>query len=262
MAITNPTTGASLGNDPQNLAYFRSLVPEGRSLFRQGYDEARATARPGDLAAMAQLVRSLHRAIDIRDNDYVRKAPAGGAPVECAAGCYFCCHQTIMVSAPEAVTIAAFIRSQSLETPDLTAYAAAIAGLDPAARYAQGLPCALLKDHRCGIYDARPETCRSYLSLSRARCERYVTVTKDDGLVILRDPHTLNPFLIAGADWALVQAGFQMVWMELTALLAQATQPGVCDRWIAGEAVFTAATNDDYLARLELLARTFLTPAA
>ena len=257
MEIVNPTTGASISSDPQSLAYFRSLVPQARSLFQQGYDEARETARAGDLSSMVRLVRSLHRTIDIMVREDVGKAATAGTPVECAAGCYFCCHQNIMVSAPEAVTIAMFIRSNALDVPDLTAYAAAIGGLDPAARYAKALPCPLLKDQRCGVYDDRPETCRSYLSLSRARCERYVTVTKDDGLIILRDPHTLHPFLIAGADWALVQAGFQMVWMELAQLLAQATQPGVCDRWIAQEAVFTAASNDDYLARLELIAKAF-----
>jgi Fe-S-cluster containining protein len=259
MAITNPTTGASLGNDPQNLAYFRSVVPEARSLFRQGYEAARETVRVGDLASLLQLVRGLHRTIDLRGNEYVRKTAATGAPVACAAGCHFCCHQNIMVSAPAAVTIAESLRAQPVEMPDLAAYAAARDGLDLAERYAKALPCPMLDDQRCGIYDDRPETCRSYFSLSRARCERYVTVAKDDGLVILRDPHTLNPFLIAGADWALAQAGFQMVWMELTPLLAQATRPGVGERWIAQEAVFTAAENDDYLARLALIAKTFLT---
>ena len=259
MAIVNPTTGASIADDPQSLAYFRSVIPEARSLFRQGYDAARDTVRPGDLASMLRLVHILHRTMDILGREHVRKATATGAPVECAAGCHFCCHQNIMVSAPEAVAIAHFIGTQSLDVPDFAAHAAAIAGLDAPARYAAALPCPLLKDQRCGIYDERPEPCRSYLSLSRARCERYMTVTKDDGLVILRDPHTLNPFLIAGADWALVQAGFQMVWMELSQLLAQATRPGVCDRWMAQETVFTAASNDDYLARLELIARTFMT---
>jgi hypothetical protein len=141
---------------------------------------------------------------------------------------------------------------------DFASHAAAIAGLAPPARYAKGLPCPLLEDQRCSIYDDRPETCRSYLSLSRARCERYMAVTTDDGLSILRDPHTLHPFLIAGADWGLVQAGFQMVWMELTPLLAQAARPGVCDRWIAGEAAFTAAANDDYLARLAHVAKAMM----
>ena len=100
MAIVNPTTGASLPDD-QSLAYFRSLIPEARSLFRQGYDEARDTVRAGDLDSMLRLVRSLHRTMDIAGREHVGKAANKGTPVECAAGCHFCCHQNIMVSAPE-----------------------------------------------------------------------------------------------------------------------------------------------------------------
>lgn len=244
-------------NDPQDQAYFRSLAPQARALFRQGFEEARDTVRPGDLGSMVRLVRSLHRAVDIMGREHVAKATAAGNPIECAAGCWFCCHQAIMVSAAEAVTIAEYLRTQALDVPDLDAHAAAIDGLAPPARYAKGLPCPLLQDGRCGVYEDRPETCRSYQSLSRARCERYMSVTTEDGLVILRDPHTLHPFLIAGADWGLMQAGFQMVWMELTPLLAQAMRPGVSECWMAREPAFTPAPNDDYVARLELVAKAF-----
>jgi hypothetical protein len=247
-----------LPNDPQSQAYFQSVVPQARILFRQGYDEARQTARPGDLDSVVRLVRSLHRAVDIMGREHVAKAANAGNLVECAAGCWFCCHQQIMVSAPEAVLLAQHIRERALDVPDLAAHAVAIDGLAPPARYAKGLPCPLLQDQRCSVYDDRPETCRSYLSLSRARCERYMSVTTADGLVILRDPHTLHPFLIAGADWGLMQAGFQMAWMELTPFLAQATQPGVCERWIAQEEPFTTGTNDDYGARLAHVAKAMM----
>jgi hypothetical protein len=243
-----------VADDPQSQAYFRSVIPQARALFRQGFDEARATVRAGDLASVATLVRNLHRAIDIMGREHVGKAAGAGNMVECAAGCAFCCHQNITVSAPEAVTIAQSLR----EMPDFAAHAAAIDGLDFVGRYAKRLPCIFLTDQRCGIYDDRPEPCRSYLSLSRAQCERYVSVATDGGLTILRDPHTLHPFLVAGADWALVQAGFQMVSMELTSLLAQATGPGVCERWIAQEAVFTAPPGDDYRARLEHVAKAMM----
>lgn len=245
-------------NDPQSQAYFRSLVPQARTLFRQGHDAARDTVRSGDLASLAQLVRDLHRTVDVMGKDHVARAAAAGNHVECAAGCWYCCHQSIAVSAAEAVTIAAVLRATARDVPDLAAHAAAIDGLDAPARYAQGLPCPFLQDQRCSIYEDRPETCRSYLSLSRARCERYMAVAQDAGLVILRDPHTLHPFLMAGADWWLAQAGFQMVSMELTPLLAQAIQPGVCERWMAGEAPFTPAAGDDYPARLAHVAKAMM----
>jgi hypothetical protein len=246
-------------NDPQSQAYFRSVVPQARVLFRQGYDTARETVRAGDLASVVALVRSLHQTIDGMGRDHVAKAASAGNLVECAAGCWYCCHQTITVSAAEAVTIAAFLRAQARAVPDLAAHARAIDGLDPPARYAKGLPCPLLQDQCCSIYADRPETCRSYLSLSRARCERYMAAAQDAGLVILRDPHTLHPFLMAGADWWLAQAGLQMVSMELSGLLAQALAPGACDRWAAGEAVFTPPATDDYPARLAHVARAMMT---
>ncbi|MEI9986538.1 MAG: hypothetical protein WDN69_27225 [Aliidongia sp.] len=47
------------------------------------------------------------------------------------------------------------------------------AALGDEMRIAGGLPCALLADGVCSVYEARPLTCRAIYSYDRAACERF-----------------------------------------------------------------------------------------
>ncbi|HVJ55043.1 MAG TPA: YkgJ family cysteine cluster protein [Aliidongia sp.] len=166
----------------------------------------------------------------------------------CAQGCDACCHQRIACTVPEAIGIALGLSARSDEE------IAGVAGrarevheksatLDPLARIRTGLPCPLLQDGACSIYEMRPLACRTVNSYDRKACDRFFrafafdkprpqwgTITEATGQMLLGFGRALDS---VGLDGGLV---------ELSSALAMIlADPGLIDRYLAGERVFEAA---------------------
>jgi Fe-S-cluster containining protein len=94
----------------------------------------------------------------------------------CTRGCDYCCHQRVEVRPYEAFVLAEHIRSRMTpaEQADvknrLTANRERIGALAPLAHTQAGIPCALLDNGVCSVYEARPAACRKYYSLSVDTC--------------------------------------------------------------------------------------------
>src|SRR5262249_51463363 len=80
-------------------------------------------------------------------------------------GCDWCCHLTVGTSVPEVVRIVEYLR-QALSPEEFAALRERVLrldgqrrGLKSVKRGAARLPCALLVNHRCAAYPARPLTC-------------------------------------------------------------------------------------------------------
>jgi Fe-S-cluster containining protein len=143
--------------------------------------------------------------------------------VACKAGCDHCCHQSVGVTAPEALAIAAHLRQAS--APELLAVVKVrlaerlerTRGLSADERFSPELPCPFLQQGSCSIYDVRPLVCRGMNSLDAEECERR-----------LRDPEARAEFLARGAGGhcfvepiraaQAVSAGLQLAGAELYAL--------------------------------------------
>lgn len=108
-------------------------------------------------------------------------ARAAGAPIACAAGCTFCCHQRVGIFPFEAIAL-----YRHLHTQQSPAQVAAISQriLDNARRIdaltveehrRANLACAFLQAGRCSAYAVRPQACATYHSTSRERCEHAFT---------------------------------------------------------------------------------------
>ncbi len=124
-------------------------------------------------------------------------ARATGAPIACAAGCTFCCHQRVGVFPHEAAAL-----YRHLRTHQSPAEAAAIEQriLENAARIdaltadehrRANIPCAFLQDGRCSAYAVRPQACAAYHSMSRLHCE-YAYEHPDD----MGTPKNARPVLL------------------------------------------------------------------
>jgi Fe-S-cluster containining protein len=113
-------------------------------------------------------------------------------PVACKAGCAWCCSTQVIVSAPEVVYLAEYLRdTRSKEELDalreqLAAQWSRVKNIPVLERLLVGVPCALLRqsDNCCSVYDARPLACRGHTSLDAGKCEaatrsKGVTVTSD-----------------------------------------------------------------------------------
>lgn len=96
--------------------------------------------------------------------DAMAKAHEGVAP--CHEGCSHCCHMAVQVSLTEAKAIAK-ATGRALTIPPAAELRLSDANtLARRERYI-GVPCSLLKDGRCSVYEHRPWACRVHYSLDR-----------------------------------------------------------------------------------------------
>jgi Fe-S-cluster containining protein len=117
--------------------------------------------------------RQLLRELDARS----AAARAEGAPIACAAGCTFCCHQRVGIFPYEAMTLYEHLRTQqpaaeaAIIEQRILANARRIDALTADEHRRASLACAFLQDGRCSAYAVRPQACAAYHSTSRQHCE-------------------------------------------------------------------------------------------
>jgi Fe-S-cluster containining protein len=101
----------------------------------------------------------------------------GRKPV-CQKGCSYCCHLLVVVTIPEILAIAQHVRENfTLKERETLLRAidtalAATKGLSRKERMDTRVPCPLLKEGSCSVYDNRPLPCRSYHSFDVEECKR------------------------------------------------------------------------------------------
>lgn len=171
----------------------------------------------------------------------VNKMPQAPA-YECAAGCNFCCHGAVSVSAPEAFRIARRLAaSPAAERDGILARAQARKTSTFEAALTLRTACPLLVDGNCSVYEDRPMGCRQFVSTSQQGCRTafeartadlpFVPAAANAGLVIRS--------LLLGATASL---GLKPETYELSsALLVIAAEPDAEERWLKGEDVFATA---------------------
>lgn len=165
----------------------------------------------------------------------------------CSKGCRWCCHQPVLVGAPEAIALASEL-GRTFGPLGRERLAEAIAqrarrvgaGPDWRTRWlADRLPCAFLAaDGSCAIHARRPAICRGYHSLSRQACEqRYAG---DGGVLpVDRASHLGANGLLHGMLDASRQSGRDHHLYELHgAVLHALTDAGCARRWTGGGDAF------------------------
>lgn len=115
------------------------------------------------------VARDLHKQID----NLVDIIKSKGVEFACKKGCSLCCNIRVEALAPEVFYIARVIKSK-LSDDELVEM---IAKLKSHAKKAKDLrleeydiPCPMLENDICSIYDIRPAMCRKYNSLDSAVC--------------------------------------------------------------------------------------------
>ena len=171
---------------------------------------------------------------------------AAAADIQCRAGCSFCCHQNTDVTIPEALLVALQLGDEKdPRRAAILAAADAFRDLDDEARIATGMPCPLLVDKRCSVYDMRPITCRSLTSPDAARCQAAMQSLEAGQGPQPIEIYVVLQFLCGGEQGAIRglcrDLGLQSDMVELTQTVAAIIRdPMLMERWAAGEKVFTA----------------------
>lgn len=178
---------------------------------------------------------------------YMLEAPASA----CKAGCGWCCHQQVGVSAPEAIRIAVHLRAlPEADAKALTTRVADVAqrtaGMTTAQRAASKLACPFLgADGACTIYAVRPLRCRGLHSIDVEFCiachddidsMRRKLEAGELKPVYLETPERIYDSALAGVLKALSKgAPKAVVSLELAAAIAALlAQPKLAERWLAG----------------------------
>jgi Fe-S-cluster containining protein len=170
-------------------------------------------------------------------------------PLDCRAGCSYCCHLTVLTDPLTVLRIGRFV-AESFDEAARNRLKARIAerqrrhaGLGQKERRERRDPCPLLEDGRCTVYPVRPLSCRAFNSVDVGACEREIF---EGGKPELVDSWNI-PWLAAlavseGMATGLIEAGYVDGELELTTALAIALEwPNAAERWLAGEPIFTRA---------------------
>jgi uncharacterized protein len=99
--------------------------------------------------------------------------------LHCQKACTYCCRKPgVLISIPELLRVLDYVRKHfddravSALRERSTRYAAEVAGRDVNQPSAASVPCPLLVDDLCSVYEARPLVCRGYNSTDVEACRR------------------------------------------------------------------------------------------
>jgi len=230
--------------------------------FREGLNTHESTVLGAEREAARALLAARAGAAGVLDAaDHALAAAEGlaralvvlqpGEAIACREGCLHCCYLKVSATPPEIFALADYLR-RSWPPDALVALRARTAALaaDPRLLSADEkararLPCPLLTAAgTCGAYEARPLACRGWTSTDAAACERGLDDDSEPPLTnekLSRETAALGIGLLD----ALADTGLRSEVVELTSALHIAlSEPHAFERWLRGEAVFSAATSE------------------
>ncbi|MEP7126303.1 MAG: YkgJ family cysteine cluster protein [Byssovorax sp.] len=203
-----------------------------------------------DGAAIEAARLALERTLSLGRAAVAREPPS--RPIECARGCSYCCSSKVVITAPEALRIAAHLR----RTLDPEAFAAVLArvvavdertrGLSRARRFEARIACPLLEgDGSCSVHEVRPITCAGWTSLDVAACERHFGAEiEQKSAPVYALGYEIAGAILAGLSQACTDLGLDGALLELTAAVRIALErPTAGERWRRRLPVFARARD-------------------
>jgi Fe-S-cluster containining protein len=172
-------------------------------------------------------------------------------PLHCKAGCsYCCCKPNVLASVPEVVNIVAFVKEMFSTDArrDLEArtrqYWTQMEGRPVEDPTSESVPCPLLVDGRCSVYEVRPLICRGYNSTDVESCRR----AHDDATVLVPTFALLKDVATGatiGAAQQLKAAGVNDAMVDLGTALRTVLEADdhFLERVVDGHANFEPAEN-------------------
>jgi hypothetical protein len=242
-AITLPGSIEALGDEAVK-AQLRAIGERVRDIIATGIGMARADGTLASLIAAHGVAAKIFEAESAAYFQHVTGGEALRQSLDCKPGCTFCCHLYVEVTPLEAVALWNTLRAEhhQAQRQAVTDTAPRVAGLPPEPRRAARLPCPMLAEGVCAVYETRPFACRGLYSTSAKACETVLNMPVGADLPPIRSPavpRALAAVLGIGINAALGDAGIQNETLELTqALDALERDPGAASRWLAGERVF------------------------
>jgi hypothetical protein len=185
----------------------------------------------------------------------VEFADIGWQTVACRAGCNHCCTIRVTTTGPIVLALASHLKKRL--TPEqfasllerLRAHSEQGLALAPIEQVLKGRMCPLNVDGLCVGYEYRPNTCRSYHSMSVAQCEADRADPFAEN-VVYQDPQRMGMNALVSRALTACTCGFGLNDDELElvpALLISLTEDSVAERYISGEPVFASAHSPEVI---------------
>ncbi len=245
-----PTLTSLLAVDDEQLAA-QMLEP---TTMRAIYEDTEAIiARDRTPAGLIALVNNAIDTMEALWGDLKDEAPE----YACRKGCSHCCHQSVMVTAPEVVHAAKFLHDNLTEKEVLrlrdrvAARARQGDGLDNHERMDSRIACAFLMDGMCSIYPVRPLQCRGGFSEDAEYC-RSLLENREETQAALQNGEIEGKYLLlpkmlydsaqVGMAGALGKDGLNSRPLDLNAAMAIALgDRNIAEKWLRGWPVFESA---------------------
>ena len=226
-------------------AQLRAIGERVRDIIRTGVSMSRAEGTFVSLLAAHAVAVKIFEAESAAYFKFVSGGEALKASLACAPGCTFCCHLYVEVTPLEVIALWNALRDDRLlkQRQAIASLAPQVSGLGPEPRRFARLPCPLLVDGQCGVYETRPFACRGLYSTSAVACEAVLNTPLGQILPQIRSPavpRALAAVLGVGINAALGDTGLQNQTLELvSALNTLECDATGASRWLAGEQVFS-----------------------
>jgi uncharacterized protein len=202
------------------------------------------------VATATESAQFADEALAIVDEEY---RPA----IACREGCSFCCRKPgVLVTLAELIRIVAHLRNirdaRGLDELQARAagYVAQLRGRHFNDPTTDSVPCPLLVDDRCSVYDVRPLVCRGFNSTSAEACEEaHGTAGRLIPMfAILRD---VTDGATVGVAQQLKHAGLGQAVLDLgTALSIALERPDAAESAVRGGRPFEPAEDDSWVGDL------------
>jgi Fe-S-cluster containining protein len=174
-------------------------------------------------------------------------ATSSAASFDCKAGCAYCCHLRVEIRPHDAFLLAHHVstrvdpamRERLMDRIEETRQR--VASLSREEHIRAGIPCALLVDGRCSVYEARPTTCRKYHSVSVETCRNAYNDTSAPLTGDIEDEQVrlAGNAIALGFAKGLEDAGYDANLYELHDALHRALTDPRCERrWRRGKRAF------------------------
>lgn len=178
-------------------------------------------ASPGGLSsAVAEVFRTAETLADERTKEEPPRSP-----VACRAGCAYCCYLRVNVTPPEVIFLAEFVR-RTFSATQLEALKMRVRqadnvthGMTEEAHAEASVPCPLLVDDHCSVYNVRPLECRAYNSMDVAACRRALDDYGASDVPVYLPQYSIFKNAQAGLISAMFGADHPFEVLELTAAL-------------------------------------------
>ena len=183
-------------------------------------------------------------------HDNMRRGLSAGPRklLACRLGCSHCCRAWVSARAPEVLFIARMIkpRDRAQIAQAVEAAFALTGSLPPEERDRMAVPCPMLEQHRCRVYEARPATCQTAVSEDAAACARsFQPGAEPEMLPAPEFYYTLRRGYSIALAGALKRAALPVQAYEFNAALRTALGRADAESaWLAGEPVFAEVQTE------------------